>query len=290
MGKSKNEINRNKRLKKSRGAGCIAMRNSEDVENNVTKCTNLNNKIDKSKVTDLNLEDSQKIIEETKKQSLQKGNYVTDFSKWVFNTIVKKNQNIDSDCFIDNQPNLILSHNMKDYETNEEVMRKTYKFLNDDWVLEYEDYELTKKNSNTTSYNISALMFNDKCMSGKPDAVFKNIKNNSRIIVEIKTTNVNKKRIPIGGWYNLQCQLWAYSLIDDFCDSPNIYLYGDIRQISTDYAGTRYIRVASSEVNYNPLWQIRKNQVLNNGLKIITLDKNCKDLFNSYGGTFHNIY
>lgn len=72
---------------------------------------------------------------------------------------------------------------------------------------------------------ISRLRVNGQCLWGRPDLVFRNKKTNEVLIVEIKVTDADP---PHGGWPNLRAQLWAYSLADDFADSPRVCLLSEI--------------------------------------------------------------
>ena len=66
----------------------------------------------------------------------------------------------------------------------------------------------------------------------------------------------------MGGWFNLQCQLWSYSWIDNFIDSPNIFLYEDIRKIYT-LLNWNETQIKISEPSGQKLGcRIRKNGVL----------------------------
>lgn len=170
--------------------------------------------------------------------------------------------------------------------SDEEYRRNTYDFLSEDWELEFEDIS----SKQTNSFIISNLTYNKEPFYGKPDVVYRNIKTNDRIIVEIKNTNY-KTDIPVGGWYNLQCQLWSYSWIDKFKDSPNIFLYGDIRKTTTypNLNGTQTKVSIPSKVN--PGWRFRKNGKFNSeNIRIKCLHEQCLQLFKLFGGNFINDY
>jgi hypothetical protein len=214
---------------------------------------------------------------------VEKPNFVSSFSGWVLNAD-KGNGNINQ-LKRGNKLEKSLSKKLKydSISSEEDYRRIKYEFLDNDWVLEYEDISL----KNRRAFKISSLEFNGKPFYGRPDVVYRNIKTNDRIIVEIKNTGTYNNSIPDGGWFNLQCQLWSYSWIDNFIDSPNIFLYGDIRKMYTlpNWNGTQ-IKI-SEPSGQNPGWRIRKNGVLNiDNDNINNLHNQCLELFEYYGGDF----
>lgn len=124
---------------------------------------------------------------------------------------------------------------------------------------------------------------------------------NDRIIIEIKTTW--SRNIPLGGWYNLQCQLWSYSQIDEFKDSKNIFLIGDIRiktkktfKTLIEKTGYPDYNEIYEEIPYcsidtfrnNPRWIIYKEGKLNLGdSQVRKFHEQCKLIFEIYGGKYH---
>ena len=226
---------------------------------------------------------------ETKNNEFDK-NIVSNFSGWVLKSFIgeKKQKKFQEGIKLENILSKDFHHkskiNLNKDLSDEEYRRNTYNFLTDDWELEFED--ITSKHN--TSFIISNLTHNKEPFYGKPDVVYRNIKTNDRIIVEIKNTNY-KTDIPVGGWYNLQCQLWSYSWIDNFKDSPNIFLYGDIRKTTTypNFNGTQTKVSIPSKVN--PGWRFRKNGKVNSdNIRIKCLHEQCLELFELFGGKFIN--
>jgi len=211
-------------------------------------------------------------------------NFVSSFSNWVLT--VDKGDVYKNQLKRGEKLEKILSNKLKydSISSEEDYRRFTYDFLDNDWFLEYEDISLKDR----PSFKISSLNYNGKPFYGRPDVVYKNIKTNDRIIVEIKNTGTYNNSIPDGGWFNLQCQLWSYSWIDNFIDSPNIFLYGDIRKMITlpNWNGTQ-IKI-SEPSGQNPGWRIRKNGVLNlDNDSVNILHNQCLELFEYYGGKFN---
>lgn len=138
-------------------------------------------------------------------------NFVSSFSGWVLS--IDKGVKYNKGLIRGKKLERVFSNNLR-YEgisNNEDYRRHTYDFLDNDWILEYEDISSKKH----PAYRISKLKYKNKVFYGRPDVVYKNIKTNDRIIVEIKNTGTYNNSIPDGGWFNLQCQLWSYSWIDD---------------------------------------------------------------------------
>lgn len=222
----------------------------------------------------------------------KRGDRVSDFTGWIYDSLIGKRSNTSlSDGnrleSIFAKDIYIITYDGGDYmggnsNIYEKIRRDSYEFLTDEWELEFEDISSKKRNS----YEISRLLFNGNKMKGKPDVVYRNTRTNDRIIIEIKNTGI-MTNIPVGGWYNVQCQLWAYSWIDDFIDSPNIYLYGDIRTTSnkTDSDGRRIMKIYPS--NFNTFWRIRKNGELNMEKESVAiLHEQSQQIFELYGGVF----
>ena len=222
------------------------------------------------------------IIRDSIEIDYSRNNTVSSFSSWVLESFVKPNNNLQDgkklEKFLSGDDSIKFDR-YKDPK-DENFRRTNYKFLDNDWELEFEDISSHKKKN----FKISNLRLNGKELYGRPDVVYRNNKTNDRIIVEIKNPN-NFTIIPEGGWYNLQCQLWCYSMIDDFKESPNIFLYGDIRKTKTlpNWNGTKIIISEPSELN--PSWRIRKNNKLNlENQNVENLHNQCVDLFQFFGG------
>ncbi|NCU32470.1 MAG: hypothetical protein EOM23_05970, partial [Candidatus Moranbacteria bacterium] len=158
-------------------------------------------------------------------KSNKKGNTVSLFNEWIYDATVYRPHEVDE----------------KESQTAgkkvEEVLTKGMQKKNNYFkIKESHSYSMIKKweriyedlsENNNEAFTISKLQFNGKPFKGKPDIVYKSIQGNI-MIIEVKCTD---KAIdpPIGGWYNLQCQLWAYSWIDMFENANNIYLLADIK-------------------------------------------------------------
>ena len=150
---------------------------------------------------------------------------------------------------------------------------------------------------NKKTFKISRLKINEEPLFGRPDIVYKNRKNNDRIIIEVKSTRYDKN-IPVGGWYNLQCQLWSYSHIDDFKDSNNIFLMGDIRirkltsaRKSVIYIGDEKLEILPEITSYpagvTPKWRFKKEGKINTQHdKVNQFHEQCKMIFQMYGGEY----
>ena len=203
-----------------------------------------------------------------------KGNFVSDFTSWIYESTKgqKDNQNTRSgaaneekiyDKYIYEEPVKSLSHFKKRF------------YFNDDWVIESDDL----RNKKSSALRISSLKIDGEALYGKPDIVLKNIKTNDRMIIEVKSTKVPEWKLISDKykWLNIQCQLWAYSFIDKFKDSPNLYLIGVI-----------WIKDRGKlKQHREPLyWRFRKNGEINLKKKRLRIfHEKCKDIFeNIYGG------
>lgn len=239
------------------------------------------------------------IISESDIQKLQNnknpegGSTVTDFTSWIYDSIIPErnySQNLKDGKEVEKN---IYKEIVNNLDKSDNYFKRQYNgFLNDDWVLEYEDLSDEPKKI----YKISKLKLNNKPIFGKPDIVYKNKKTNDRIIVEIKSTNYNTI-IPPGGWYNLQCQLWSYSHIDDFKDSNNIFLMGDIR--IKHFNKRRVLYQYNKKIEYppeysyspsgiSPRWRFIKEGKINTDHKEVnSLHEQCKLIFQIYGGEYN---
>ena len=218
----------------------------------------------------------------------KKTNTVSSFSGWVFNSFVnpqsfkKVEDGISLEKILSNDLSTNRYNKYKDID-DEKYRREHYVFLDDEWEMEFEDLSIEEK----TNFKISNLTLNGEKLYGKPDVVYLNKKTGDRIIVEIKNTS-NSIDIPDGGWYNLHCQLWCYSMIDEFKNSPNIFLYGDIRRTQkvSNINGTNTI--ISRPSNSNLGWRIRRNHQLNlENKNVENFHNQCLELFEVYGGKFN---
>ncbi|APW48672.1 hypothetical protein RA876_19660 (plasmid) [Rhodoferax antarcticus] len=78
----------------------------------------------------------------------------------------------------------------------------------------------------------SELALNGQILTGSPDLVFRERNTGTIVIVEIKASNAV---LPSDAWPNLRGQLWAYSKLDKWRDSPKMLLVGEV----WDETGTR---------------------------------------------------
>jgi hypothetical protein len=225
---------------------------------------------------------------------LKVGNRVTDFTDWIYDSIIPKRdnkKNLKEGTIVEK---LLYKDLIFNLDKSDEYFKREYKgFLNDDWVLEYQDLS----DDNKKTFKISRLKINEEPLFGRPDIVYKNRKNNDRIIIEVKSTRYDKN-IPVGGWYNLQCQLWSYSHIDDFKDSNNIFLMGDIRirklttvRKSVIYIGDEKLEILPEITSYpsgvTPKWRFKKEGKINTQHeKVNQFHEQCKMIFQMYGGEY----
>lgn len=220
------------------------------------------------------------------------GNRVSDFTDWIYDSIIPKRDNKQSlkeGTIVEKLLYEDLIHNI---DKSDNYFKREYRgFLNDDWVLEYQDLS----DDNKKTFKISRLKIHNEPLYGRPDIVYRNRKNNDRIIIEVKSTKYNRN-IPIGGWYNLQCQLWSYSFIDDFQDSNNIFLMGDIRIRRFTKGNVLYIDNQKLEIlpevseypsGVTPKWRfIKEGQINLNHDEVRKLHEQCKMIFQIYGGEY----
>ena len=220
------------------------------------------------------------------------GNTVSDFTGWIYDSIIpekKQTQNLE---FGKEGEKRVYEEIIDELDKSDEYFKGYYhSFLDDDWALEYEDLSDGQKEV----FKISSLRSNGAAIYGKPDIVYRNRKNNDRIIIEVKTTSYNTD-IPRGGWYNLQCQLWSYAHIDSFKDSENIFLMGDIRRRRFMRGNT--LKLHGKKVNtpshYSytpsgvfPRWRFKKGGEINTAHKEVNMfHQQCKMIFELYGGEY----
>ena len=136
------------------------------------------------------------------------GNYVTDFSHWVYSLYNKS------------YPSSITKDAQGEKYINAKRLSSQFKPPND-WKLLYKDLGAGNKNAK----KINKLQIKEKYLVGKPDLVLQNIISKQIIIVEVK---ISDAEIPSDGWPDIRSQLWAYSLIDDWADNKDIILVGEI--------------------------------------------------------------
>ena len=232
-------------------------------------------------------------IQKLKSNSNPKGgNTVSDFTSWIYDSIIPEKKPIQNLEFGKKGENKVLEEIIDEIDKSDNYFKRHYQsFLDDDWVLEFEDLSHSQKEV----FKISSLRFNGGAIYGKPDIVYRNRRNNDRIIVEVKTTGSNTN-IPHGGWYNLQCQLWSYAHIDNFKDSSNIFLMGDIRlrrfvNRTTYYNHGRKVETPShysyTHSGISPRWRFIKEGKINSAHKEVDMfHQQCKMIFELYGGEY----
>lgn len=238
-------------------------------------------------------EDVQKLKENN---CIEKGNRVSDFTDWIYDSIIPKRDNTTNLIEGKSTEQLIYDDIINDLDKSDSYFKRQYSgFLTNDWVLEYEDLSERVKNS----FSISSLIVNDKPLYGKPDVVYRNKNTNDRVIIEVKSTRP-RTHIPLGGWYNLQCQLWSYSQIDEFKSSKNIFLMGDIRLRKSNYPDQKkYIYIGGERIDnipyfsispsgIYPRWRIKKQGELNlDHEQVRKFHEQCIMIFEIYGGKYH---
>ena len=220
------------------------------------------------------------------KQNLQKNkvNSVTAFTKWIFESTKGQKDNQKYRSGVTGERKVYEKYIYEEQERTQFLdgpdkslthFKHKYNF-EDSWIIEYEHISSDKS---YPAYRISSLTIDGKPLYGKPDIVLKNIKTNDRIIIEVKSTTVPEWKLISDKykWLNIQCQLWAYSFIDKFKDSSNLYLIGDI-----------WITKGNKLIHHKePLyWRIRKEGKINLEKRQIRIfHEKCKDIFeNIYGG------
>lgn len=93
----------------------------------------------------------------------------------------------------------------------------------------------------------SSLSLNGQVLRGSPDLVFREKKTGKILILEIKATNA---RLPRDGWPNLRAQLWAYSKLNEWQDSPGMLLVGEVwNESGTRCRGTVGWDVSDAQLN-----------------------------------------
>jgi len=100
-----------------------------------------------------------------------------------------------------------------------------------------------------------------------PDVVLRSKKDGMILIIERKTTNQQGARIPPDGWPNLKAQLWCYGWIDEWFESNDVLLVG---QLWSHYAGGLNLNTA------HLLWKRSDPQ----------FHDICLQWFDQYGGKF----
>jgi hypothetical protein len=243
------------------------------LENKIFAFYNFYNKLSNSKVDTISISDEFRLKQNIK---ISSGNRVSDFTDWIYESTVGYKDEQKLRFGKSNEKKILERYIQRNPDTSIPYFKNKYSF-EDEWILEFQDLE----NNNDFSFKISDLRINDSCFFGRPDLVFRNNSTNDRIIIEVKTTFVPDWKLSLNKfkWYNLHCQLWSYSFIDDFKNSPNIFLIGDI------WSKTKW-QIKDHET---PLfWRIKKDGLLNLENKAVNKFHNqCKDIFNIYGGKFY---
>ena len=116
---------------------------------------------------------SEKDIEKLKTNSLiTKGNNVSDFTDWIFDTIIPisdLDQHLKDGKTNEKSIYESLIYNVKIDKSDEYFRREYYEILNKDWILEFEDLS-----ENNIPFKISNLTINNVPLYGKPDIVYRN--------------------------------------------------------------------------------------------------------------------
>jgi hypothetical protein len=77
-------------------------------------------------------------------------------------------------------------------------------------------------------FTASSLVVNERPLCCVPDLVMRHALAGTVLIIERKTTAVPEPFIPKEGWPNVEAQLWCYSMIDDWRDTPDVRLVGQL--------------------------------------------------------------
>lgn len=135
------------------------------------------------------------------------GQAVTDFTKWLYS-------------LYQGAPSIYVLNEGKDIEKQISSCVGPVPG-NDAWELVFQD-PLTER---ATPKQISALTVGGKPLFGVPDVVFREKATGRILIIERKASNSD---VPDDGWPNLRAQLWAYGHIDEWKETPNILLIGEV--------------------------------------------------------------
>jgi len=184
-----------------------------------------------------------------RRQPLDPGNRVTDFSSWVFRC-----------CFPNWRSNRASLQMGKEAEERLLSTSRARHLLrlpepspqDKHWELLFRD-----PLSRETTFEISLLTVQGRPMFGVPDIVYRNRKTGEIRIVEIKASH---KDIPANGWPNLRAQLWCYAHIDQWVDAPEVTLVGQVWSPS------------ATELRRTLIW--KKSDPI--------FDGECRDLFECY--------
>jgi hypothetical protein len=91
----------------------------------------------------------------------------------------------------------------------------------------HHDWDLLPDGTGEARHALPAteLALNGQILHGSPDLVFRERRTGRIVIVEIKASDAV---LPRDGWPNLRAQLWAYSRLNEWRDSPGMLLVGEV--------------------------------------------------------------
>lgn len=95
------------------------------------------------------------------------------------------------------------------------------------YIPRHHEWELIHDGTGEAKHALPAseLALNGQILHGSPDLVFREKGTGRIVIVEIKASDAV---LPRDGWPNLRAQLWAYSRLNEWRDSPGMLLVGEV--------------------------------------------------------------
>ena len=160
-------------------------------------------------------------LKKAKYKKCTPGNTVSSFSDWVHSLYARAGD--------EHLKRLGLSKEITIFKARKLFLESRFiaTIPKNDWRLIYNGLHKCPEErfDSAGSFMIPALVINGKPLTASPDLVFRNNVTGEIIIVEIKYSN---RFIPSNLWPNVWAQLWAYSHIPDFQDSPNITVVGEV--------------------------------------------------------------
>lgn len=157
----------------------------------------------------------------------------------------------------------IQEERQKSYATTDRViMRKNFP----DWQLKHNGLG-TNQSERPNYYTINDLMVEGIPLRVLPDLIYENKRTRDIIIVEVKHSQMD---IPSNLWPNIWGQLWCYSQMHEFRNSPNITVIGEV------WGDKHYTRQQAQNVYLRA--SVRRNP------RAIPYDRFFRTLFDIYCG------
>jgi hypothetical protein len=132
---------------------------------------------------------------------------VSSFSGWVFN------------LYMQSDARAMLRGKQHEFEIEREGRNKQPSPVSS----EYELLDADPLDGSSPALRMSSLTLNGKPLFGIPDIVFRRKSTGEIVIVERKVTSAHPRE-----WPNLKVQLWCYSRIDKWKNTPIIRMIGSI--------------------------------------------------------------